>query len=322
MKPKRPVVIAHQPHAEALQVLHWHAQQLQCPVIRPQDLVKLEPQGIERSDGKVVQRARAVPQSSGWLQPTGKLLTSAVSTMHVQHCVLIRPQYVMLLTLGAPALLQNTHCTMLRCSVVRLQDAEAPGHSAPDASRATFQSSSSLCATFHALVCVARGGAAAVQKILMRREMAPSQALPFAAGCMFGTLLPYVILLEAKVSGAEIFGGQCPLLLQHLRATSTVCMSCRCRSQAANVGAASAGQCSSSYCLCQRAAGAGPRAHHTSQHHPRPGSHTAAWQTAGLPISFLIPKYEMENGNHTPPWHNAAHLLQCVHCLDTELIIT
>lgn len=73
MKPRRPVVIAHQPHAEALDVLQWHARQLDCSVVRPQELVKLEPRGMEHAAEGVLQKVQAVPHGMPWFQETGKL---------------------------------------------------------------------------------------------------------------------------------------------------------------------------------------------------------------------------------------------------------
>lgn len=72
MKPNKPVVIAHQPHAEALEVLQWHANQHKCPIVRPQDLIKLECTGIEHASGAVLQQVRATPHGMPWFEATGK----------------------------------------------------------------------------------------------------------------------------------------------------------------------------------------------------------------------------------------------------------
>ena len=71
MKPQRPVVIANQPFPEALEVLQWHAKQLNCPVIKPQDLIQLTAKQTLQENGNMVQVIAAQPQALPWMQPAG-----------------------------------------------------------------------------------------------------------------------------------------------------------------------------------------------------------------------------------------------------------
>jgi len=71
MKAKRPVVIAKQPYPEALHVLEQHAKQLDCPVIRPHDLVKLTAKETLQEHGSMFQMVAADAHGLPWLQPTG-----------------------------------------------------------------------------------------------------------------------------------------------------------------------------------------------------------------------------------------------------------
>ncbi len=71
MKAKRPVVIAKQPYPEALRVLEQHARQLNSPVIRPQDLVKMTAKETLHEHGTMFQMVAADPHGLPWLQPTG-----------------------------------------------------------------------------------------------------------------------------------------------------------------------------------------------------------------------------------------------------------
>ena len=91
MKPKRPVVIAKQPYPEALEVLQWHANQLNCPIIRPQDLIELTAKQTLQENGTMVQTIAAQPHALPWMQPTGshnptqlhaKQLNYTVNSLH------------------------------------------------------------------------------------------------------------------------------------------------------------------------------------------------------------------------------------------------
>lgn len=70
MKPERPVVIAKQPCPEALEVLQWHAKQLNCPVIRPHDVIELIAKQTLQENGTMVQSIAAQPHALPWMQPT------------------------------------------------------------------------------------------------------------------------------------------------------------------------------------------------------------------------------------------------------------
>lgn len=72
MKPSRPVVIAHQPHAEAREVLQWHAKQLNCPIVRPDDVIHLKSAGVEHAAEGVLHRVKATPHSMPWFEAAGK----------------------------------------------------------------------------------------------------------------------------------------------------------------------------------------------------------------------------------------------------------
>lgn len=72
MKPNRPVVIARQPLAEALEVLQWHAKQLNCPVLRPREVIWMQCMGFEHTAEGVLQRVKAIPVGMPWFQETGK----------------------------------------------------------------------------------------------------------------------------------------------------------------------------------------------------------------------------------------------------------
>ena len=76
MKPRRPVVIAHQPHAVALEVLRWHAQQLDCPIVRPDDVIHLESAGVQHAAEGPLQLVKAHPHSMPWFEATGKSFLS------------------------------------------------------------------------------------------------------------------------------------------------------------------------------------------------------------------------------------------------------
>lgn len=71
MKARRPVVIAKQPYPEALRVLEHQAKQLECPVLRPHDLIQLTVKGTVQEEGRLVQMVAAAPHGLSWLQPTG-----------------------------------------------------------------------------------------------------------------------------------------------------------------------------------------------------------------------------------------------------------
>ena len=71
MKAKRPVVIARQPYPEALQVLERHAEQLDCPVIRPHHLIQLTAKQTLQENGTMLQMVSVNPCGLPWLQPTG-----------------------------------------------------------------------------------------------------------------------------------------------------------------------------------------------------------------------------------------------------------
>lgn len=92
MKAKRPVVIAEQPYSEALRVLEWHAKQLDCPVIRPHNLIRLTAKQTLQEGHTMVQMVAAEPHGLTWLQPTGTVCCPCVyavvangiqSTVHV-----------------------------------------------------------------------------------------------------------------------------------------------------------------------------------------------------------------------------------------------
>ncbi|DBA93106.1 TPA: hypothetical protein ACH3X2_003424 [Trebouxia sp. C0005] len=70
MKAKRPVVIAKQPYPEGLRVLEQHAKRLDCPVIRPHDLIKLTAKETLHENGSMLQTVAADPHGLPWLQPT------------------------------------------------------------------------------------------------------------------------------------------------------------------------------------------------------------------------------------------------------------
>ncbi len=92
MKAKRPVVIAKQPYPEALQVLEQHAKRLDCPVIRPHDLVKLTAKETLHEHGSMFQMVAADPHGVPWLQPTGTASDCICCLLHhvtdISHVVL------------------------------------------------------------------------------------------------------------------------------------------------------------------------------------------------------------------------------------------
>ena len=91
MRPNRPVVIAKQPFATALQVLEHHAKQLNCQIIHPQDSIELLPKQTGQEGSTWVQTVAAKPRGLSWMQPTGQqillrqlLLSGGVSSIRLR----------------------------------------------------------------------------------------------------------------------------------------------------------------------------------------------------------------------------------------------